>query len=92
MHHLVVDAAGTPLNVVLTWANRHDSTQFMSLLDGLPPIVGKRGRPLGKPKCVQAAAAMTAKCIVQSFASAASIQRLANEALHMAVLLARRFG
>src|SRR6476661_5363995 len=33
-HHLLVDAAGTPLNVILTGANRHDSTQLMPLLDG----------------------------------------------------------
>jgi len=42
------------LNVILTAANRHDSTQLMPLLDGLPPIAGRRGRPLRKPKCVQA--------------------------------------
>lgn len=53
-HHLLVDAAGTPLNVILTGANRHNSTQFMPLLDGLPPIGGRRGRPLRKPQCVQA--------------------------------------
>lgn len=34
-HHLLVDATGTPLNVILTGANRHNSTQFMPLLDGL---------------------------------------------------------
>jgi hypothetical protein len=53
-HNLIVDADGTPLNTVLTGANRHDSTQLMPLLDGLPSISGRRGRPLCKPKCVQA--------------------------------------
>jgi transposase len=49
-----VDAAGTPLSMILTGANRHDSTQLMPLLDGLQPIAGRRGRPLHKPQCVQA--------------------------------------
>jgi transposase len=42
------------LNVILTGANRHDSTQLMPLLEGLPPIAGRRGRPLRKPQRVQA--------------------------------------
>ncbi|HJV87624.1 MAG TPA: IS5 family transposase [Noviherbaspirillum sp.] len=53
-HHLVVDANGTPLNVILTGANPHDSTQLTPLLDGVPAIAGRRGRPLRKPRCVQA--------------------------------------
>lgn len=53
-HHLAVDGNGTPLNVILTGANRHDSTQLMPLLDGVPAIAGRRGRPLRKPRCVQA--------------------------------------
>jgi transposase len=53
-HHLLVDATGTPLNVILTSANRHDSTQLMPLLDGLPPIAGRRGQPSRKPQRVQA--------------------------------------
>jgi hypothetical protein len=53
-HHLIVDGNGTPLNVILTGANRHDSTQLMPLLDGMPAIAGRRGRPLRKPGCVQA--------------------------------------
>jgi transposase len=51
---LVVDANGTPLNVIVTAANRHYSTQLLPLLDGVPPIAGRRGRALTKPRCVQA--------------------------------------
>jgi transposase len=40
--------------VILTGANRHDSTQLMPLLEGLPAIAGRRGRPLRKPQRVQA--------------------------------------
>jgi hypothetical protein len=41
---------GTPLVVVVTGANRHDSTQLMPLVNNLPAIGGKRGRPIKKPK------------------------------------------
>jgi transposase len=53
-HHLLVDAQGVPINVILTKANRHDVTQLMPLIEGVAPIAGKRGRPLHKPKSVQA--------------------------------------
>jgi hypothetical protein len=53
-HHLLVDAQGIPVNVILTKANRHDVTQLLPLVDGVYPIRGKRGRPLKKPKSVQA--------------------------------------
>ena len=53
-HHLLVDAQGIPVNVILTEANRHDVTQLLPLVDGIKPIRGKRGRPLKRPKSVQA--------------------------------------
>ena len=53
-HHLLVDAQGIPVNVILTKANRHDVTQLLPLVDGVHSIRGKRGRPLKKPKSVQA--------------------------------------
>ncbi len=34
--HLVVDARGMPLSLVLTGANRHDSTQLTATLDAMP--------------------------------------------------------
>jgi transposase len=45
----VVDRNGVPLAVRLSAANAHDSTLFEPLLDGLPPILGPRGRP-GRPR------------------------------------------
>lgn len=48
--HLVVDARGTPLGVVLTGANRHESTQVDATLDAIPPVrSGGRGRPRRRP-------------------------------------------
>ena len=52
-HHLIVDAQGIPLAVILTGANRHDITQLDALVDAIPHIRGKRGRPLHKPRVVQ---------------------------------------
>jgi len=36
--------------VKLTAGNRHDVTQLLPLVDGIPPIRGKPGRPLRHPK------------------------------------------
>jgi transposase len=42
-HHLIVDAQGIPLAVILTGANRHDITQLDALVQAIPHIRGKRG-------------------------------------------------
>lgn len=49
-HHVIVDRHGTPLAVSLTGGNRHDVTQLIPLLDAMPRIRGRRGRPRHKPK------------------------------------------
>ncbi|MEP9677176.1 MULTISPECIES: IS5 family transposase [Xanthomonas] len=43
--HLIVDRNGVPLAFCVTGANRHDSVVFEELVDALPPIAGKPGRP-----------------------------------------------
>lgn len=53
-HHLITEAQGIPLAVILTGANRNDVTQLHALIEAIPPIRGKRGRPLSNPKLVQA--------------------------------------
>ena len=52
-HHLIVDAQGIPLAVEVTGANRHDVTQLIKLVTAIPPISGRVGRPIHKPKIVQ---------------------------------------
>jgi transposase len=47
--HLVTDASGVPLTVVLTSANHHDSKALEELIDSIQPVKGKRGRPRKKP-------------------------------------------
>lgn len=50
---MLTDAKGTPLAVTLTGANRHDITQLMPLLEAIPPVKGRTGRPRRKPLRVQ---------------------------------------
>jgi transposase len=50
--HLLVDGNGTPLAVRLTGANRPDAPEALKLLDDIPPIHGRRGRPRRKPKAL----------------------------------------
>jgi len=50
--HLCVDGRGTPLSFRLTGANRNESLEAMPLLDDIPPIRGRRGRPRRKPKAL----------------------------------------
>ncbi len=48
-HHVIVEGHGLPLAVTLTGGNRHDITQLLPLLDAIPPIRGRRGRPRHRP-------------------------------------------
>lgn len=53
-HHLLTDAKGTPLAVTLSAANRHDVTQLLPLVDAVPPVRGKVGRPRQRPDSLYA--------------------------------------
>ncbi|WP_455570072.1 IS5 family transposase [Streptomyces tauricus] len=48
-HHLIVDGQGIPLAVSLTGGNRNDVTQLLPLLDKIPAIAGRVGRPRRRP-------------------------------------------
>jgi transposase len=48
-HHLLVDGGGVPLAWTLTGGNRHDVTQLIDLLDRVPPVRGRFGRPRRRP-------------------------------------------
>jgi transposase len=52
-HHVIVEAQGMPLALVLTAANRNDITQLLRLVDAIPALPGKRGRPRKRPERVQ---------------------------------------
>jgi transposase len=52
-HHVITDAQGVPLAVRLTGANVHDVTQLQPLVEAIPPIPGRRGRPRQRPTSIQ---------------------------------------
>jgi transposase len=53
-HHLLVDATGIPLAFSVTGGNRNDVTQLIPLLDAVPRVHGRRGRPRQRPERVVA--------------------------------------
>ena len=50
MRHLICDGQGIPLAIQLTAANRNDSRQAVALVDSIPALQGKRGRPRCRPR------------------------------------------
>lgn len=53
-HHVITDGAGTPLAAILTGANAADVTQLEALVDAIPPVRGKPGRPRRRPDALYA--------------------------------------
>ncbi|MEU2269777.1 IS5 family transposase [Streptomyces olindensis] len=51
-HHLICDGKGTPSKVITTAANVNYVTQTLALVDGIPPVAGKPGRPRHRPDAV----------------------------------------
>lgn len=49
---MITDATGIPLAVTLTGGNRNDVTQLVPLLEAVPSVRGKRGRPRRRPDVV----------------------------------------
>jgi transposase len=53
-HHVLTDAHGTPLVVILTAANVHDVRELLPLVDRVPSVRGKPGHPRHRFECIQA--------------------------------------
>nr|WP_143061164.1 IS5 family transposase [Saccharopolyspora shandongensis] len=53
-HHVIVEGGGIPLAVTLTGGQRHDVTQLMPLIEAIPPVRGRRGRPRRRPEVLYA--------------------------------------
>jgi transposase len=49
-HHLLVDGGGLPLAWTLTAGNRNDVTQLIALIDLVPQVRGRPGRPRKRPE------------------------------------------
>jgi transposase len=52
-HHVITDAQGIPLAAILTAANVNDIEELLPLVDSIPPVRGKPGRPRHIPDRVQ---------------------------------------
>ena len=48
-HHVLADGQGLPLKVVITGANEADVSSLLPLVDGVPAVAGKPGRPRKRP-------------------------------------------
>ena len=51
-HHLITDGRGVPLGCLLTAAHCNDVTELLPLLEAIPPVRGKRGRPRRRPRAL----------------------------------------
>ena len=51
-HHLITCGRGNPLAAEATAGNVNDVTRFVALVDAVPPVRGRRGRPRQRPKSV----------------------------------------
>lgn len=49
---MIADGHGIPLAVSLTGGNRNDVTQLIPLIEAIPPVAGKVGRPRSRPRQV----------------------------------------
>ena len=52
-NHLITDAQGVPLAAGVTGAHRHDVTQLLPLVDRIPAVAGRVGRPRRRSDQVQ---------------------------------------
>ncbi|OKJ26701.1 transposase [Streptomyces sp. CB02366] len=46
---MICDGRDTPLKVITTAANVNDVTRALALVDGIPPVAGRPGRPRRRP-------------------------------------------
>nr|WP_084134156.1 transposase [Actinopolyspora erythraea] len=53
-HHLICDGGGVPLAVTLIGGSRADITQLLPLVEAIPLVCGRRGRPRRTLKVVVA--------------------------------------
>jgi transposase len=66
--HVITDARGVPLVVDTGPANEPDGKLALAMLDRLPAVVGRRGRPRRKPKIFQGDAAYGTAAIIRQVA------------------------
>jgi hypothetical protein len=73
--HVIVDVHGIPLAAPVIDGNPNDVTQRLSRIHAVPPIRGKRGRPVSAPT----SSTPTAVTTTRSTAARSSVGRLKVE-------------
>ncbi|MEU5853394.1 transposase, partial [Saccharopolyspora shandongensis] len=48
-HHVITEGGGIPTAFSLTGGNVNDVTQLLPLVEAIPPVRGRRGRPRSRP-------------------------------------------
>ncbi|MFH5927496.1 IS5 family transposase [Roseomonas xinghualingensis] len=88
--HLVTDARGTPLGLMLSGANCHDSRMLAPTLDAVPPIrTGHRGRPRCRPGKLHADKAYDHRRCRQECRARGITSRIARRGLESSIHLGR---
>lgn len=49
---MITDAGGIPLACLLTAANRNDCSELVALVEAIPSVRGRRGRPKRRPASI----------------------------------------
>jgi Transposase DDE domain len=74
-HHLIACGCGTPLAASLTGRNCNDITRMIPLVDAIPPVRGRRGRPRRRPKRLYGDRAYHSRNAAASYAAVTSRRR-----------------
>ena len=85
-----MDRRGTPLGVVLSGANRHDSVRLAATLDAIPGVrSGRRGRPRRRPVKLHADKAYDSKRCRRECRERGVIPRIARKGIESSQRLGR---
>ncbi len=87
--HQVVDKNGLPLATTLSGANVADGKRLLAVVDAIPFVRGKRGRPRHRPQKVHADKAYDAKPLRRGLRKRGIEPRLARRGLDSSQTLGR---
>lgn len=85
----MVDRQGIPLAVRMSGANRQDSQLLVTMLDAIPPITGRRGRPRKRPKKLHADKAYDFRFCRAALRTRHIIPRIARRGIESSTRLGR---
>jgi transposase len=87
--HLVTDRQGIPLAQVLTAANVNEGTVAEQVIDAVPPVRGKVGRPRRRPDKLHGDKGYDAKRVREALRARGIIPRIARRGIESSTKLGR---